>query len=70
MTQRDPRWEPRTGDVIRRVENNWVVYRVTEGAVSFKRQRQGCTKATFTIDEWRQWARDAQVITRGESNDA
>jgi len=60
---RDPRIDPKKGDIIRRtlwtaVMADRVVVEVTPTHVTFA----GYTSGTVTIEKWRKWAAYARVV--------
>jgi hypothetical protein len=57
MSERDPRVDPRPGDVLRKWDQNFTVARVTQGLVQlvFPEWQQG-------IQFYRAWAKDADVM--------
>lgn len=64
--ERDPRVDPKVGDEIGRFETFRLVAAIApDGRVRFNYRQGGLwlnSTLTVTVDQWREWAKDAEVI--------
>lgn len=69
MAKRDPRVDPQVGDVLI-YGPQWQRERITVSSVEdgIVWYRSGNKLGFFTLDQWWEWMRDAEVVTMGGSD--
>jgi hypothetical protein len=63
---RDPRINPMPGDVLSRGNLTRTVIAYSRGEVQYLGGKRGDLKRAYWITTWQDWAKDAEVLQRGE----
>ncbi len=65
MSERDPRVDPRPDDILTKASGARVIVMAWAGGVKYR--ALGAVDETWTtLDEWRKWAKNAEVIHAAE----
>lgn len=70
MSNRDPRLDPQAGDMIRKESQAYtiridVLEVISRDSYGVRFSKNGTIQASVSLDSWKSWARDAEIIYKG-----